>query len=86
LNNDGITQIHVPAFNFNNFEGLSLVDTTGAGDAFTGGFATGLLENNGEFAEVAEKAMKLGTQSAFLTITRYGAGPAIPSREEISRL
>jgi sugar/nucleoside kinase (ribokinase family) len=34
-----------------------LVDTTGAGDTFTGGFAVGLLENNKD----EKKAMELGS-------------------------
>jgi ribokinase len=35
-----IKLITKPAYNFENFPGLKLVDTTGAGDCFTGAFAT----------------------------------------------
>jgi len=36
--------ISKPAFDFANFPELKLVDTTGAGDCFTGAFATEMLE------------------------------------------
>ena len=60
---------------------LKLVDTTGAGDAFTGAFAVGMLELGQE-----KEAMELATKTAFLTISRYGAGPAMPLRSEIQGL
>ena len=77
-----ISNIRVPALNFADFKAkhpdFALVDTTGAGDAFTAGFAVGLIEGKSE-----QDAMMLGTQTAFLTISRIGAGPAIPDRAEI---
>lgn len=39
-----IQGIKVPAQNFEEFKYHELVDTTGAGDAFTGAFAVGLIE------------------------------------------
>ena len=45
---DELACIKVPAYEFKDYEGLAVVDTTGAGDAFTGAFAVGLLELNGE--------------------------------------
>jgi len=36
--------IHQPAYSFNDFSDLKLVDTTGAGDTFTGGYAVKSLE------------------------------------------
>jgi ribokinase len=42
-----IKLITKPAYNFENFPGLKLVDTTGAGDCFTGAFATEMLEGVG---------------------------------------
>lgn len=66
-------------FKFEDFEGLELTDTTGAGDSFTGGFAVGLLE----FEKDEKKSLELATKSAFFTISRFGAGPAMPLRTEI---
>lgn len=40
-----INYIQKEAFDFNCFKNYRLVDTTGAGDAFTASFAVGLLEN-----------------------------------------
>lgn len=78
-----ISDMRVPALNFADYKekhpDFSLVDTTGAGDAFTAGFAVGLIEGQSE-----EDAMMLGTQTAFLTISRIGAGPAIPDRAELN--
>ena len=46
LSKDG--NIEVPAFDFNNFPSLKLVDTTSAGDTYTAGFAIGLMEHGDE--------------------------------------
>ena len=43
--NIGISYIYKDAYDFNCFPDYKLVDTTGAGDAFTASFAVGLLEN-----------------------------------------
>lgn len=70
------------AFDFADFKhkpDFKLVDTTGAGDAFTAGFAVGMLEGLGP-----QPAMALASKIAFLTISRYGAGPAMPTRTEIN--
>lgn len=79
--NGNVDQMNVGAYDFANFEGKKLTDTTGAGDAFTAVFALGLIENaDKESAEKYKAAIKLGCQSAFLCICRYGAGPAMPMR------
>ena len=66
------------------------MDTTGAGDAFTASFAVGLLENFEKYFENRDafyiKSMELATQTAFLTISRFGAGPAMPYRKEINQV
>jgi sugar/nucleoside kinase (ribokinase family) len=49
---------------FNDYQGLKLVDTCGAGDSYTAGFAVGILEGMSE-----QDAMLLGTQTAFLNIS-----------------
>ena len=71
------------AFDFSDFKhkaDFKLVDTTGAGDAFTAGFAVGMLEGLGP-----QPSMALASKTAFLTISRYGAGPAMPTRDEINQ-
>lgn len=39
-----VESLHKPAYDFKDFQDLKLVDTTGAGDCFTGAFAVKLLE------------------------------------------
>lgn len=58
-----------------------VVETTGAGDAFNGGFATALAR--GEDANVA---VRYGCATAGLSVTRAGAAPSMPSRAEVERL
>lgn len=62
----------VPAFP------VAPVDTTGAGDTFTGYFAAGLDQG----MEIAE-ALKLASAAAALKVTRHGAADAIPDRTEV---
>lgn len=61
--------------------GLRVVDTTGAGDAFCGGFAAGLIRHKGEIIAAA----RLGTAVAALSITKPGAAFAMPTRGELDR-
>ncbi len=58
-----------------------VVDTTGAGDAFCGGFAAGLVRTGGRVVEAA----KLGTAVAALSVTKPGAAGAMPTRRELER-
>ena len=44
LENGIINEIERPAYSFNDYPHLKLVDTTGAGDCFTGAFAVKMLE------------------------------------------
>jgi ribokinase len=70
---DGRTAALVP--------GLSagpLVETTGAGDAFTGGLALALAEGR----SLAE-AVRFATATAALSVTKAGTVPAMPARPEI---
>jgi sulfofructose kinase len=54
------------------------VDTTGAGDAFHGGFLYGLLQG-----EDIETSMKIGCAVAALNCRVLGARAGLPSREEL---
>lgn len=60
---------------------IRVVDTTGAGDAFCGGFAAGLVRCSGRVADAA----RLGNAVAALSITKAGAASAMPTRSELRR-
>ena len=60
---------------------VDAVDTTGAGDAFVGGFATGLVKLNRNILEAAHFANAV----AALAVTRHGAAAAMPTAREIAR-
>ena len=57
---------------------VDVVDTTGAGDAFCGAFAAWLASGSA-FAD----AVRAGVQSGALAVTRAGAQPSLPRREQI---
>jgi ribokinase len=59
----------------------SVVDTTGAGDAFCGGFLFGV--SNGL---ALDQACKVGSAAAAHIISRYGGHEFPPSREDIIRI
>ena len=61
--------------------GISVVDTTGAGDAFCGGFAAGLMRHDGDIAAAA----RLGSAVAALSITKSGTARAMPTQRELRR-
>ena len=69
---DGKREIHVPGIKVN------AVETTGAGDAFNGGFATAL----GEGMDI-ETALKFANCTAAISVTRLGAAESMPIRAEI---
>jgi ribokinase len=58
----------------------TVVDTTGAGDAFNGGFATAIAEGM-----PLEEAVIFGNVVGALSVTKNGTAPAMPTREEIDR-
>ena len=58
------------------------VDTTGAGDAFNGGLAAGLVRHGDDFAAAAAHANRV----AGLSTTRPGTAPAMPTVEEVDAL
>jgi ribokinase len=67
---------HVPAVNAG-----KVVETTGAGDAFNGGFAVALSEGM-DLVEAAH----FGCATAGISITRPGTAPSMPTRSEIDAL
>ena len=56
---------------------VSVVDTTAAGDAFIGGFASALLRG----LELKE-AVKYSNACGALAATKFGAQPSLPNKEE----
>lgn len=56
----------------------SAVDTTGAGDCFTGAMACSLAEGN-----PLEKALGFAAKASAIAVTREGAQPSFPARKEI---
>lgn len=69
---DGEREISVPGIK------VKALETTGAGDAFNGGFATAI----GEGMEI-EKALKFANCTAAISVTRLGAAESMPNRDEI---
>ncbi|MET0262448.1 MAG: PfkB family carbohydrate kinase, partial [Rariglobus sp.] len=58
---------------------VKAVDTTGAGDAFVGGFSAGLVKFKGDLVAAA----RFGTAVAALSVTKRGTAPAMPRKREI---
>ncbi len=67
-----LSRKYVPAFK------VKPVDTTGAGDAFIGGFAMALLKRNS-----LKDAVQYACACGALATTRFGAQPSLPSAEEV---
>jgi ribokinase len=63
------------------FSAGNVIDTTGAGDAFLGGFATAISEGQAPI-----EAVRFGCATAAIAVTRPGTAPAMPSRAEIDTL
>jgi len=70
------TRAHIPALNAG-----PVAETTGAGDAFNGGFAVALAEG----MDLVEAA-RFGCAVAGISVTRPGTAPSMPSRAEIDAL
>ena len=66
----------IPAFDVG-----EVVKTTGAGDAFNGGFAVALSEGKS-----ALEAVKFGCATASISVTRPGTAPSMPARDEVEKL
>lgn len=68
-------QTHVDAYH------VKAVDTTGAGDAFSAGLAVGLGEGL-----ALDEAAKFAAGAAAVAVTRVGAQPSMPTREDVVAL
>ena len=60
---------------------VDVVDTTAAGDAFIGGFATALLQERS-----LEESVRYGCACGALAATKFGAQPSLPTQEDVERL
>lgn len=76
LFHDGSRTVHVPPF-----KAGPVVETTGAGDAFNGGFAAALAEGMDPV-----DAVRFGSATAGISVTRAGTAPSMPARAEIEAL
>jgi ribokinase len=63
------------------FHAGPVVETTGAGDAFNGGFAAALAEG-----KPAREAARFAAALAAISVTRAGTAPSMPQRAEIDAL
>lgn len=72
---DGVRSELLPRLNVN------AIDTTGAGDAFNGGFVMALSEGRDLF-----EALRYGNATGALSVTRLGTAPSMPSRSEIDAM
>ncbi|MBR3755621.1 MAG: ribokinase, partial [Firmicutes bacterium] len=68
----GAERCHQPAY------AVTPVDTTGAGDTFTGYFLAALMEGRETAA-----CLDLAAKAAAIAVTRSGAAPSIPQRCEV---
>jgi ribokinase len=76
LYRDRTRSVHVPVISAG-----PVVETTGAGDAFNGGFAVALSEGR----DVVD-AVRFGCATAGISVTRAGTAPSMPARAEIEAL
>ena len=60
---------------------VDAIDTTGAGDAYNGGFVMALAEGRNLF-----EAARYGNATGALSVTRLGTAPAMPGRAEIDEM
>lgn len=58
----------------------NIVDKTGAGDAYTSGFLTGLLEDKS-----MEECMKMGSINAYFVMQKIGAQKGLLKRDEMNK-
>ena len=59
---------------------VPVVDTTGAGDTFTGYFLASRAAGKDP-----REALRLASVASSLAVSRKGAGPSIPSAEEVEK-
>ncbi len=68
--------VHIPIYTAG-----QVIDTTGAGDAFNGGFAAALARG-----DTPEAAARFGSAVAGISVTRPGTAPSMPTLQEVKKL
>ncbi|TFB12945.1 ribokinase [Filobacillus milosensis] len=71
---DGEKEVLVPGYD------VDVVDTTGAGDTFNGGFSVALAEG-----KTLEEACCYGNVVGALSVSQFGAQTGMPQREEVMK-
>ena len=59
---------------------VKAVDTTAAGDTFTGYFIAALIERRG-----IQEALRMAAKASSIAVSRPGATPSIPSADEVKK-
>ena len=59
---------------------VEAVDTTAAGDTFTGYYLAGRIQQM-----PVEKALDMAAKASAIAVSRKGAAPSIPSRDEVTQ-
>jgi len=73
--NDGEASYMVPA------RKVKAVDTTAAGDTYNGAMCVALAEG-----KTLKEALEFATKASAIAVTRMGAQPSVPTREEVDSL
>lgn len=73
LHLDGKSWLKVPPI------AAKAIDTTGAGDAFSGGFVAGIVRYEGDL----EKALVFASTVAGLSVEKQGTAPSMPTESEV---
>lgn len=60
---------------------VEAVDTTGAGDTFSGYFLAGIMQGRG-----IEESLRSAGMAAALAVSRHGAAPSIPELQEVNAI
>lgn len=72
LAEQGGDELEIPSF------AVRALDTTAAGDAFNGTFATGMM-----LGMTPADSARFGVAAAAISVTRHGAQPSMPTMEEV---
>lgn len=80
LGTGGSRYIHGEALYVQDVYPVQALDTTAAGDTFTGFFLAGVIEGKSP-----KESLDLAARASAISVTRPGAAPSIPARDEVER-